>query len=135
MKKALISASVAGVILFLLSYGGLMLAINYLPYFFVDYINPLYNSGGKRDILFYSHPFVVSFALSLFWERFKILFKGFYVWRGVEFGLVYASVALVPVMWITFSSLDVRFAMVASWLFYGVCQALVAGIIFAKMNP
>jgi|GEM_PF-143995 len=135
MKKTLLSALIAGVILFLLCYGGLLLAINFLPYFFVDYINPLYSSGGKRDILFYTHAFVLSLALSFFWQRFKGLFKGSFILRGVEFGVVYGLVALVPVMWITFSSLDVTFAMVFSWLFYGVCQAMVAGIVFAKVNP
>ena len=135
MKKILTSGLVAGIILFLLSYGGLLLAINYFPYFFVDYINPLYSSGGKRDILFYSHAFVVSFALAFFWQRFKSLFKGFFILRGVEFGLIYGLIALAPVMWITFSSLDITFTMVFSWLFYGVCQAVIAGIIFARVNP
>jgi len=55
--------------------------------------------------------------------------------RGMEFGLVYGGVALVPVMWITFSSLDVSLIMVLSWLFYGLCQAMVAGVVLARVNP
>jgi len=135
MKKIVRPALIAGAILFVVSYGGLYLAIQFLPFLFVKYINPMFTSDSSRDILFYLHAFVVSFALSWFWDRFKSLFNGKYVVRGLEFGLVYSLVALVPVMWITFSSLDVTFVMVLSWYVYGLCQAVIAGIIFARLNP
>ncbi len=135
MKKIVRPALIAGVILFIVSYGALYLSIQFLPFLFVNYINPMFTSENSRDILFYSHAFVLSFALAWFWERFKSLFKGNYVVRGMEFGLVYGGVALVPVMWITFSSLDVSLIMVLSWLFYGLCQAMVAGVVFARVNP
>jgi hypothetical protein len=135
MKKILKPALVAGVILFVVSYGGLYLTIQFFPFLFVKYINPLFTSDSSRDILFYAHAFVVSFALAWFWDRFKSLFKGPVLLRGLEFGLVYGGVGLLPVMWITFSSLDITLLMVASWFFYGLCQAVVAGIVFAKMNP
>jgi len=135
MKKIIKPALIAGVILFVVSYGGLYLAVQFLPFLFVRYINPMFTSDSNRDILFYSHAFVVSFALAWFWERFKSLFKGNYVVRGLEFGAVYSLVALMPVMWITFSSLDITFIMVLSWFFYGLCQAMMAGIVFAKVNP
>lgn len=135
MKKIVRPALIAGAILFVVSYGGLYLAIQFLPFLFVKYINPMFTSDSSRDILFYLHAFVVSFALSWFWDRFKSLFNGNYVMRGLEFGLVYSLVALVPVMWITFSSLDVTFVMVLSWYVYGLCQAVIAGIVFAKLNP
>ena len=126
---------VAGIVLFVVSYGGLYLAIQFLPFLFVKYINPMFTGDNSRDILFYLHAFVVSFALAWFWDRFKSLFHGSFITRGVEFGLVYGGVALLPVMWITFSSLDITLIMVASWFLYGLCQAVVAGIVFAKMNP
>lgn len=135
MKKILKSGLIAGIILFIVSYGGLFLSIRFFPALFVDYNNPLFNSDGSRDVLFYMHAFIISLALSWFWERFKSLFHGHFLLRGFEFGSVYAIVALLPVMWITFSSLDISIAMVASWFFYGLFQAVVAGIIFAKINP
>jgi len=135
MKNIIKPALIAGLILFVVSYGGLYLAVQFLPFLFVKYINPMFTSDSNRDILFYSHAFVLSFALAWFWERFKGLFKGNPVVRGLEFGLVYSVVALIPVMWITFSSLDITFIMVLSWFFYGLCQAMVAGIVFAKVNP
>jgi hypothetical protein len=135
MKKILSSGLIAGIILFIVSYGGLYLAIRFVPNLFVVYNNPLFNSDGSRDVLFYMHAFIISFALSWFWERFKSLFPGHFLLRGLEFGFVYAIVALLPVMWITFSSLDITIVMVLSWFFYGLFQAVVAGVIFAKINP
>ncbi len=135
MKRILKSGLIVGIILFIVSYGGLFLSIKFFPEFFISYNNPLFNSDGSRDVLFYSHAFIISFALAWFWDRFKPLFHGPSMFRGLEFGLVYALVALLPVMWITFSSLDITVVMVASWFFYGLFQAIVAGIVLAKLNP
>jgi hypothetical protein len=135
MKKILISGLIAGCILFVLSYGGLFLAVRFVPTLFTEYNNPLFNSDGSRDILFYLHAFIFSFALSWFWDRFKGMFKGRAVLRGMEFGLVYSVIALLPVMWISFSALDITVYMVASWFVYGLIQAIIAGIVFAKVNP
>lgn len=135
MKKVFKSGLVAGIILFIVSYGGLYLTIRFVPILFVSYNNPLFKSDGSRDILFYLHAFIISFALSWFWERFKGLFRGPFLLRGLEFGLVYAMVALLPVMWITFSALDITLVMVVSWFVYGLFQAVLAGIIFARINP
>jgi hypothetical protein len=135
MKKVFTSGLIAGIILFIVSYSGLFLTIKFIPQLFATYSNPLFNSDGSRDVLFYLHAFIISFALSWFWARFKGLFRGPFLLRGLEFGSVYAVVALLPVMWITFSSLDITVVMVLSWFLYGLIQAVLAGIIFAKINP
>ncbi|MNJ98990.1 hypothetical protein D3C87_167610 [compost metagenome] len=135
MKKIIFSGLIVGTILFILSYGSLYLGIRFFPGLFLDYNNPLFNSDGNRDVLFYLHAFVFSFALSWFWDRFKGLFNGAFMLRGLEFGSVYALVALLPVMWITFSAMDVTALMVLSWFLYGFAQAIIAGILFAKLNP
>jgi len=135
MKKTLYSGLIAGVVLFILSYGGLYLAVQFIPELFVECNHPLFNSDGSRDTLFYLHAFIISFALAWFWERFKGLFEGSFLLRGLEFGSVYAIVSLLPVMWITFSALDITVLMVISWFVYGFMQALVAGLLFARINP
>ncbi|TDQ11437.1 hypothetical protein [Pedobacter metabolipauper] len=135
MKKIIISGLIAGAILFIICYGSLFLTVRFFPELFFEYNNPLFNSDGSRDLLFYLHAFIISFALSWFWDRFKSLFHGHFILRGIEFGLVYAAVALLPVMWITFSSLDITLLIVCSWFFYGLVQAIIAGIVFAKINP
>lgn len=131
----LFSGLIVGIILFVISYGGLFLAVQSFPNLFVEYNNPLFNSDGSRDVLFYLHAFIISFALSWFWERFKGLFEGNFLLRGLEFGFVYAMVSLLPVMWITFSAMDITVIMVSGWLIYGFVQAFVAGLVLAKINP
>lgn len=135
MKKILISGLIAGVILFIISYGGLYLAIRFFPTLFIEYNGPLFNSDGSRDVLFYMHAFIISLALSWFWDRFKLLFKGHSLLRGLEFGFVYAIIALLPIMWISYSALDITLAIVISWFLYGFIQAIIAGVVFAKINP
>lgn len=135
MKKVVTSGIIVGFILFIISYGGLYLAIRFFPDFFVDYNNPLFNSDGSRDLMFYLHAFIISMALSWFWERFKGLFSGNFILKGIEFGIVYALVSLLPVMWITFSAMDITVPMVTSWFMYGFLQAVVAGVVLAKINP
>jgi hypothetical protein len=38
-------------------------------------------------------------------------------------------------MWISFSALDITVVMVLSWFVYGLVQAIIAGVVFAKINP
>ena len=78
---------------------------------------------------------MLAFALKWFWERYKDIFKGPLLLRAFEVALVYGIVAMVPVLWLTFSAIDISLGMVLSWLGYGILQAFVAGIIFAKLNP
>ena len=130
LKKGLI----AGAALFLASFGSLYAAINLKPDLFVDYINPIFNSDGSRDVYFYLHPFVLSFALAVLWNRFRRFLPGGIFVKGVEFGLMYALVGLIPVMWITYSAIDVDFVMVSTWMLYGFSQATLCGIVFALLD-
>jgi hypothetical protein len=41
----------------------------------------------------------------------------------------------LPVLWLTFSAIDISGLMVFSWLGYGILQAFVAGLVFAMLNP
>jgi hypothetical protein len=38
-------------------------------------------------------------------------------------------------MWITYSSLAVSLTMILTWVIYGFFQAIVLGVIYAKMSP
>ena len=130
-KEILRNMMIAGAAIFVLSYGGLFLAIKIFPNFFVDYINPVFNSDGSRDVYFFIHPFVLALSLAVFWNRFRKLFGGNRLKIGVEFGMVYSFVALVPILWITYAAMDVEFQMVCTWLIYGLFQSSVAGLFFA----
>ncbi len=135
MKKAITVSLVAGVILLLLSLGIIYLSIYVFPSLTEEYFSPTFRMSGQTDWMFYAHPFVLSFALKWFWERYKGIFKGSLLVRAIEVALVYVIVAMIPVLWLTFSAIDVSVQMVVTWLLYGFVQSFVAGIVFAKLNP
>lgn len=135
IKKILLPSVVSGVVLLVGSFVALFASFEFLPGLMEQYYDPVFRPDDDRAVLFYMHPFVLSLALAWFWERFKGLFEGPLLLRGLELGLVYAVVATIPSMWITFSAIKVSLAMTASWFAYGVFQASIAGIIYAKMNP
>lgn len=135
MKTFLIKGFVAGGVLLVFSYLALYLIVTFAPAVAEEYYNPIFDMGGDKTILYFLHPFILSFALAWFWRRFKSLFHGSFWVRGIEMGLVYAVVAVIPSMWITFSALAISLPIVLSWVAYGLFQAVVVGIIYAKISP
>lgn len=135
MNKLLIKGFVAGVILLVFSYLALYLVVTFFPRLAEEYYNPVFSLEGDKTILYFIHPFILSFTLAWFWGRFKSLFTGPFWWRGIEMGLVYGLIATLPSMWITFSSLAVSFSLVFTWFLYGLFQAIVVGIVYAKISP
>ncbi|MCE3281947.1 MAG: hypothetical protein K0Q66_684 [Chitinophagaceae bacterium] len=135
MKKILVSGLVSGILLLIVSILMLNVAIIMFPLTFEEYYNETFNSNGERDIFFYLHPFVLSFALAWFWHRFKGMFRGNMLVRGIELGVVFALVATLPTMWITYSALSVSFIVVGTWFVYALVQACIAGMINSKFNP
>jgi len=135
MKIFLIKGIVAGTVLLVLSYVSLYLIVALFPALAEQYYDPIFSFEGEKAVLYFIHPFILSFALAWFWKRFKSLFHGAFWWRGIEMGLVYGLIATLPSMWITFSALSISFGLVCSWLLYGVFQAMIVGVIFAKISP
>lgn len=135
MKKVILSIFISSVILTIMSFVMLKLSIYLFPGITMEYLSPVFRSAGKMDWLYYVHPVIISIALKWFWERYKSIFEGHFIWRAFEVALVYGIVAMVPVLWLTFSAIDVSVQMILTWLLYGFIQAFCAGIVFAKMNP
>ncbi len=136
MKKATTSILAAGFLVLVVSVALLYAVIYFFPSLMNEYYNPVFRSSSfSTDWLFYVHPFVLSWALSWFWDRYKGIFTGSVIVRAIEVALVYGVVAMVPVLWLTFSAIDISGYMVITWLAYGVVQAFVAGLVFARMNP
>ena len=135
MKRILLSGFAAGAILLGLSYFILFFTIRFMPGMVEEYYNPVFWPGNERALLFFLHPFVISFALAWFWNRFKNHFPGTRVARGARFAVVYVLIATLPSMWITFSAIAVSLSMVLAWAAYGFLQVLVAGWAFAFLNP
>ncbi|MCO6480079.1 MAG: hypothetical protein J5I94_25800 [Phaeodactylibacter sp.] len=135
MRNILVPGLLSGFVLLGLSYLILYVTINFMPGLVEEYYNPIFWPGNDRALLFFLHPFILSFALAWFWNRFKEQFKGGKILRGLELGIVYALVATLPSMWITFSAITVSLEMILTWFGYGFLQAVVAGWILAVANP
>lgn len=135
MKRVILTVIISGFAILTLSGAMFYISAFCFPAVTQEYLSTVFRSEGKTDWLFYVHPFVLSIALKWFWERYKDIFKGPIIVRAIEVALVYGIVALIPVLWLTFSAIDVSLPMVLTWLLYGFLQAFTAGIIFAKLNP
>lgn len=135
MKRILTAYFTAVLALLVFSYAALYISIYFFPNIADQYFDPLYSSSEKRTWMYFIHPFIVALALKYFWQRFRHMFKGPSVWRGLEVGLVYGLIAIVPAMWITFSGVAISITVVATWVLYGTVQGCIAGLIYAKMNP
>ena len=135
MKRIISSGLIAGVVLLILSVLALYATIWFFPTLASQYYDPAFDNQSGRYLIYYAHPFVIAFALAWFWDRFKGALKGSYLTRGIEFGLIYALIAIFPVLWLTYSALAVSLAMVGTWLVFGLLQGVVAGLLFEKFNP
>ncbi len=133
-KKVILSGVVTGCVLLILSILGLYATMWLFPSMAVQYFDPTFEQQSARAILYFAHPFVAGSALAWFWDRSKGLFKGSLMYRGIEFGLLYWLVAVLPMMWLIYSAIDVSLLLVGSWLLFGLIQGIVAGLLFQKMN-
>lgn len=133
--KLVKNALIAGVALTVLGYLGILVMLKLFPSLFEDYYNPIFISTGSRNILFYLHGFILAFALAWVWHKTKSLFHGTALVRALEFGFMYTLTAFVPIFWITLSAMDLTFTMILSWIIYGAIQTIIAGFIFAKIDP
>ena len=133
-KKIIFSGLLAGLVLLVLSILGLYATVWFFPSMALEYFDPTFDSQSERAILYFAHPFVAGLALSWFWDRCKGLFRGSFLGRGIEFGLLYWLVAVFPMMWLIYSAINVSLLLVASWLVFGLIQGIVAGLIFEKTD-
>ena len=135
MKKIVLSGLLAGVVLLILSVLGLYATIWFFPGIASQYFDPAFNSGDSRLPLYYIHPFIISMALSWFWDRFKGSLSGSFLTRGIEFGVIYTLIATLPMMILIYSAMNVSLTIVATWFLLALLQGTIAGLVFEKMNP
>lgn len=133
--KLIRNAIIVGVVLTIFSYLSILLLLKVFPAIFEDYYNPIFISSGLRDLLFYLHGFVLALALAWIWHKTKSLYHGAALIRAFEFGFMYTLTAFIPIFWITLSAMDLSLSMIVSWIIYGAIQTIIAGFIFAKIDP
>jgi len=134
--KNITTILLAGALVLIVSIGLLYGSITFFPSLMEEYYNSVFRSNSfTTDLLFYVHPFILSAAMFWFWEITKELFTGSLLVRAYKVGVSYGLIAMVPVLWLTFSAIDVSPLMVFTWVAYGVLQAFIACMVFAKRNP
>ncbi len=74
-------------------------------------------------------------SLQLFWDKFKGDASEAAVVRAFKVAVIYGLVAILPVLWLTFSAIDISMIMVFTWLVYGILQAFIATLVFTRMIP
>jgi hypothetical protein len=136
MKKAILPILTSGVTVLLVSMMMIYAMIYLMPSVMDAYYDSIFRTSSiKTDWLFYSHPFILSASLFWFWHRFKPHFLGTVLGRALQLSLVYGIIAMLPIFWLTFSSINISALMVCTWFAYGTLQAFIAGLVFAKMSP
>jgi hypothetical protein len=112
-------------------YGSLFL----FPTMMEEYYSEVFrDSSFNATWLFYVHPFLLSAGLKWVWERGKDSFEGPMLARAVRVGLVYTAVAIVPVLWLTFSAMNISLILVFTWVIYGMLQSMVACVVFSMRS-
>ncbi len=130
MNKSIPTILLAGVSVLIVSLALLYGLIYLAPALMEEYYNPVFRSSSfKTDWLFYVHPFVLSAALYWFWG--KGTWQGSSLSKAITAGVTYGVVAMVPVLFLTFSAIDISALMVITWFVYGVAQAVIACYVFA----
>ncbi|MBX7142530.1 MAG: hypothetical protein K1X63_15760 [Chitinophagales bacterium] len=135
MKKVLLSGLIAAFVLLIVSVGVLYFTVYFFPNLALEYYDPAFRSSSKGTVLYFVHPFILSFALAWFWDRFKTQFDKPRLLKELEFGLVYLVVATLPSMWMIYSAMSVTIEQVGTWLLYGFIQAVIAAAVFVRVNP
>jgi hypothetical protein len=135
MKKILLPGLLAGVINLALGMG-----ISYLfmmiPSINADYNNPALIRPFEDPLMmvFFLYPFLLAIILAWVWSKAKTLFTGTTFKKGLKFGLSVFLVLTIPGMFVTYTCFPLSILTVLSWAADGLVSALVAGMIFAKLN-
>jgi hypothetical protein len=134
--KNLITILLAGLLVLIASVGLLYGFIYFFPALMEEYYNPVFRSNSfQTDLLFYVHPFILSAAMFWFWEISKEIFSGSPIPKAYKVAVSYGLVAIIPVLSLTFSAINISALMVFTWVAYGVIQSFVACMVFANRNP
>jgi len=89
--------------------------------------------SDPTKMLFYIFPFLMGIILAWVWSKVRPVFKGQVASKqGVYFGLIIWLIS-VPDIFINYSSFPLPLLMIISWSIMGGVEAIVAGLIFAKL--
>lgn len=135
MRKIILPGIIVGVVNLILG-----MAVSYLFMVFPSVVNDFANPYLMRPWsdplmpLFFLYPFVLGIALAWAWDKTKSVLRGTWINRGIMFGLTIFLISTIPGMLISYSSFPLSIITIISWTVSGFVCAVVAGLIFAKIN-
>jgi hypothetical protein len=135
MKKIIWPGVIAGVVCLVLS-----MVISYLFMLFPSVNADYYNSNIMRPwndpimMLFFLYPFVQGIIFAWAWNKMKGLYSGTPSKRGRDFGFTLWLIAIIPGMFVSYTSFPLSILTVLSWTVSGLVCAIISGWIYAKMN-
>ena len=137
MKKIVLPGLAAGLAMLAISLVLSMLWGKIFPGLQTEYANAnLFRPWSDPLMSFmFVQPLVMGFLLAWVWNKVKSSLKtGSSLNKGLKFGLAYWVVTL-PGLLMSYSCFPISGTMILSWMLSMFVQALIAGLIYGKMNP
>ena len=136
MKKIVGSGLLAGLIMGIVGMG--------LSYLF-NMVSPSLQAEYQNENLFRAwedplmmimplYYFIFGIILTWIWNKTKSLIRGTTGARGLRFGLTVWLMISIPGMFMTYTSFALSFSIVLSWTVMGLVNAILVGLLFAKLN-
>ena len=130
-KEIIVGGIIVGLIIMLIDIiiGGIFQFI--LPY-------DIFKLGGMRKIddpimlLFFIHPWVLSFTLSFVYSYFEKALNGNYIAKGWKFGLLMWIVIFVPYTFLVFASMDYPIGFYVNSIIPPFFYMILSGVVIAK---
>ena len=134
--KVLISGVAAGVCVLAFSVAFSMVFGMVFPGVAQEYVSAVFRPWSDPLMsLFFLYPFVLGLALAWAWPKVNAALHGkSEIEKGAKFGFGYWVVAGIPGMLMSYSSFNVSLLMVLGWSVAGLAEAMIAGIVIAKLQ-
>lgn len=95
--------------------------------------------GGMRAVddpvmaLFFTWPFVFSFAAAVVFERVQGAFDGSAAWRGVRYGTVLFLLYTIPNLFVVYTSMDYPAGFYLANLLFGIVGFPLLGVLLVRL--
>ena len=132
-KKILISGILGGIAILVISMA-LSLAFQAVFAFNVLTLAGMRAVNDPVMILFFLHPFVVSFTVAILYEKTKKAFSGTTMQKGLLIGLLAWLVSSIQSAFLVFSTMDYPIGFTVNSIISPLIYMVAAGIIIAKIQ-
>ena len=123
--------------------GGIAIFVVWLIAGILVQVSGLYNVmtlGGMRSasdpvmLLFFLHPWVISFAMAIVYSQVGKAFEGTLMQKGIKFGLLAWLVSSIPSTFIVYTSMNYPLAFSVVSLAASFVYMALAGVVVAKFG-